>query len=144
VVPANPPGLISMTYDSVNSELKLRLVLTSQSHTANQMAKFAGINPTKSWASGEVVHPKAKNVHKQNGCLLEIEGDSLAEALKRLQKDLESQTASLLDLPENIDIELSCIVYISGEAPELHIEPQQVDFLASMGAAVDIDIYMLE
>jgi hypothetical protein len=133
-----------MTYDSMNSELKLRLILTSQSHTANEMAKLAGINPTKSWASGEVVHPKAKNVHKQNGCLLEIEDASLAGALKRLQKDLQSQSASLLDLPEDIDIELSCIVYMSGEAPELHLESQHVEFLASMGAAVDIDVYMLE
>lgn len=133
-----------MTSDSMKSELKLRLILTSQSHTANEMAKLAGINPTKSWASGEVVHPKAKNVHKQNGCLLEIEDASLAGALKRLQKDLQSQSASLHDLPKNVDIELSCIVYLSGEAPELHLEPKQVEFLASVGAAVDIDVYMLE
>lgn len=133
-----------MTYDSMKSELKLRLILTSQSHTANEMAKSAGINPTKSWANGEVVHPKAKNVHKQNGCLLEVEDTSLAGALEQLQNVLQSQSASLLDLPNNVEVELSCIVYLSGEAPALYLEPQHVKFLASMGAAVDIDVYMLE
>lgn len=142
--PAKTLELTSMTYDSMNFELKLRLILTSQSHTANEMAKLAGINPTKSWASGEVVHPKAKNVHKQNGCLLEIEDASLAGAIKRLQKDLQARSATLLALPKDIDVELSCIVYLKGAVPELHLGPQDINFLASIGAGVDIDVYMLE
>jgi len=128
----------------MNSELKLRLVLTSQVHTASELAQFANICPSKSWSSGDVVHPKARNVHKENGCLLEVKDASLAAATKRLLSDLQAQSATLLNLPADISVELSCIVYMKDAAPELHLETQDVSFLASIGAEVDIDVYMLE
>jgi len=129
---------------TMKSELKLRLILTSKSLTADDMATLAGISPSKSWTRGQVVHPSAKNVHKENGCLLQIEDSSLSSAAKRLEETLQAQSAALLELPKDVDIELSCVVYLKGAAPELHLEPQTVDLLASIGAGIDIDIYTLE
>lgn len=44
---------------------------------------------------------------------------------------------------DGIDVELSCIVNVYGSVPELHLDPNVVQFAASIGAALDFDVYVL-
>jgi hypothetical protein len=55
-------------------------------------------------------------------------------------EQIKSSTLTSLD---GVDVELSCVVNVRGAVPELHLEPAVVRFAASVGAALDIDVYVL-
>ena len=123
-----------------SSEIKLRLVLTSKTLSPKEISARAKITPTTTWKSGDVVHPRATNVHKENGCTVEIIDTALSAAAERLVDRLKSAVLANLD---GVDVELSCIVNVYGSVPELHLDPDVVQFAASIGAALDFDVYVL-
>src|SRR5262245_14173522 len=104
------------------SDVKLRLVLTSTTLSPQEISSRTRVTPSKTWKSGDVVHPRATNRHKENGCVVEVSDTALSAAAKKLIDQLGRQSAMLTDLP-GIDIELSCIVNVHGSAPELHLDP---------------------
>ena len=124
------------------SNVKLRLVLTSTALSPQEISARAKITPSKIWKSGDVVHPRATNRHKENGCVVEVEDTALSAAANQLIDRLEGQAATLANLAD-IDLELSCIVNVRGSVPELHLDPAVVAFAASIKAALDFDVYVL-
>jgi Domain of unknown function (DUF4279) len=125
-----------------SSDIKLRLVLTSKTLSPEQISARAKITPSKTWRSGDVVHPRATNRHKENGCTVEVVDTALSAAAKRLSDQLRDQSATLTNLAD-IDVELSCVVNVHGSVPELHLDPEIVAFAASIKAALDFDVYVL-
>jgi len=125
-----------------SSNLKLRLVLTSTTLSPQEISARAKIAPSKIWKTGDVVHPRATNRHKENGCVVEVVDNALSAAAKQLIDRLKKQSATLVDL-KDIDIELSCIVNVQGSVPELHLDPEVVAFAASIKASLDFDVYVL-
>lgn len=123
-------------------EIKLRLVLTSTAQTPEQIVAQAGIVPSESWRIGEVVHPRATNRHRENGCMVEVIDSALSSAAKLLTDAVRTQSATLTNLT-SVDVELSCVVYVYDVMPELHLDPEFVAFAASIGAALDFDVYVL-
>jgi hypothetical protein len=123
-----------------SSDVKLRLVLTSTTLSPQEIALRAGITPSQSWKTGEPVHPRATNRHKENGCVVQVVGSALSAVAKRLVEQLRSSTLTTLD---GIEVELSCVVNVRGAVPELHLEPTIVAFAASIKAALDFDVYVL-
>lgn len=121
--------------------IKLRLVLTSTAFATAKIVSISGINPTRAWTRGDRVHPKAKNLEKENGCLIEVVADALPTAIEDLQRLLAGQSVNLKGLPDEIDREVSCIVYIEDGAPDLHLTADFVQFAAGIGASIDFDLY---
>ncbi|GMU74798.1 MAG: hypothetical protein AMXMBFR45_02890 [Gammaproteobacteria bacterium] len=121
--------------------LKLRLVLTSADWDSEKIVAKAGLNPTRKWARGDRVHPKATNLEKENGCLVEVTGASLSSAAGDLLRILEPTKLHREPLPKEIEVEFSCIVYMEDGAPELHMDQQFVRFAAQLGASIDFDVY---
>jgi hypothetical protein len=124
------------------SDIKLRLVLTSAILSPQEISSRATITPSLTWKTGEPVHPRATNRHKENGCVVEVVDTALSAAAKRLLAQLRGQSATLAGLTD-IAVELSCIVNVRGAVPELHLEPDVVAFAASIKAALDVDVYVL-
>lgn len=121
--------------------IKLRLVLTSTVLATAKIVSLSGINPTRVWALGDRVHPKAQNVEKENGCLIEVVTNTLPRAIEDLQLLIAGQNQNLKELPKEIDRELSCVVYIEDGAPDLHLSKDFVRFAADIGASIDFDLY---
>jgi hypothetical protein len=121
--------------------IKLRLVLTSTALATAKIVSLSGINPTRAWTRGDRVHPKAKNVEKENGCLIEVVANALPRAIEDLQQLLAGQRVNLKGLPDEIDRELSCVVYIEDGAPDLYLSADFVRFAADIGASIDFDLY---
>ena len=126
-----------------SSDIKLRLVLTSTKLSPEEICAQAKITPSKTWKTGDVVHPRATNRHKENGCVVEVVDGALSAAARQLIERLRAQSATLTNLTA-IDVELSCIVNLYQEsAPEMHLDPEVVAFAASIKAALDFDVYFL-
>jgi hypothetical protein len=125
-----------------NSDIKLRLVLTSATLSPQEISSRAKVKPSMTWKTGEPVHPRATNRHKENGCVVEVVDTALSAAAKRLMAQLSGQSATLANLAD-IAVEVSCVVNVRGAVPELHLEPDVVAFAASINAALDVDVYVL-
>jgi hypothetical protein len=117
--------------------------MTSGHLSAARIASLSAIVPSRTWAIGDPVHPRAKNTHQDNGCLLEVVEPSLSSATRAMRILLKQQNATLTALPAEIDREFSCIVYIEDGAPELHMNADFVRFAADIGASLDIDVYLM-
>ncbi len=127
------------------SEVKLRLIFSSNNLSSEQINKVVNFKPSKTWNCGDLVHPLAKNRHKDNGCQLEFTDSSLSSAGKRMMSALDKQILSLKKLPNDIEVDLSCIVNVENNSvPELFFNTELIQFAASIRAALDIDIYILE
>ena|SRR5688572_24537227 len=124
------------------SDIKLRLVLTSATLSPQEISSRARITPSMTWKTGEPVHPRATNLHKENGCVVEVVDTALSAAAKRLMAQVKGQSATLAGLVD-VAVELSCVVNVRGAVPELHLEPDVVAFVASIKAALDVDVYVL-
>jgi hypothetical protein len=131
------------------SSIKVRLVVTSGKMHPQAISDFLGVMPTKTWLQGETVLPKAINVHKENGWVLSIEGNSdelIAEQIidRLIGLVPQGRLASLCKQnPAALDVELSVVTFISAESvPSISLTPAQVVFLSECGGSFDIDIYL--
>lgn len=128
----------------MSSSVKVRLVLTSLTLSCDQIRAKSGIEFSHNWRQGEAVHPKAINLHKHNGCVLEVRGDHLSLAAAELIGEIDRQGAlKVRPLDPSIDVEVSCVVEIDGGVPELHLDSEVVRFANSLGASIDFDVYVL-
>jgi len=80
---------------SAASSIKVRLVVTSGNVHPEEVSSFLGVAPSKTWLQGETVHPKATNVHKENGWVLSIEGRSGEWVAERIVDRLSAKVDAL-------------------------------------------------
>lgn len=119
--------------------IKLRLILTSSVVATAEIVTLSGMYPTRAWERGDRVHPKATNLEKENGCLVEVVATALPRAIEDLQVLLAGQ--NLKNLPKEIDREISCVLYIEDGVPDLNLSTDFVRFAADIGASIDFDLY---
>jgi len=135
---------------SAASSIKVRLVVTSGNVHPEEVSSFLGVAPSKTWLQGETVHPKATNVHKENGWVLSIEGRSGEWVAERIVDRLialipAGRLAALCRQHQgSIEVELSVVAHVSGAevSPVISLSPAQVAFLAGCGGAFDVDLYL--
>lgn len=137
------PESTSMTSSHPSDAIKLRLVLTSDNFSPDEMTRRARLEFPRKWNRGDVVHSLAKNVHTQNGCMLEVTSSSLSRASQTIRQLLTPCAEALSALPPGIDVELSCIVQVTDGSPEVHMDSEMIKFAAMLNASLDVDIYVL-
>ena len=128
---------------------KARFVITSDTLSPQAVSIALGVEPSKVWLRGEVVHPKAINVHKQNGWSISVTSEAneifLERTVDRLLKLVPAKAAIAFcrDNQGSIEVELSLIVHIpeSGPVPSVALSTEQVRFLADCHGSLDVDIY---
>ena len=134
-----------MTEESA-PKLKVRLLITSDSLTPDEISEGVGLYPTRHWFKGQPVCPGASKTYEHNGWVLAAEGSGVAVSAENLtEKLLQSiDVSKMLEFKsahQKVEFELSIVVHVSASAPAVSLSPYQVRVLASLNADIDIDIY---
>ena len=132
------------------SSIKVRLVITSASLASECISNLIGVAATEVWLQGQAVHPKATNVHKENGWVLSVDAESGELTTERVVDRLlnsipPGKLAALCKQYEgSIEAELSVILHVSGSEsiPSISLTPSQVKFLADCSGSFDVDLYV--
>ncbi|MGH8072144.1 MAG: DUF4279 domain-containing protein [Candidatus Entotheonellia bacterium] len=131
----------------MTSEIAVALRLTGQDFSPEKVTPLLGVSPTKTWRLGDTV---------QN-TLLKITHDGWEFALPvPAVLDLEAQLCALLDLFESrrhsvlevcdrfgLEVEVACAVYVTDEAPIMHLSSRTMRRIATFNADLDIDLILL-
>jgi len=138
-----------MEEKAIGSSLKVRLVVTSDSLIPKTISDFLGVSPTKSWLRGDSVHPRATNIHKENGWVLSLEGgsgDLIVEPIidRLIALVPQGKLAALCrQYQGSVSVEISIIAYVSADfLPSISLTPAQAAFLAHCNGGFDIDLYL--
>jgi hypothetical protein len=131
---------------AAGSRILVRLTITEYECPAEEITRILGIAPTATWSRGEPMHPRAKNVHHQNGWSFSPPCDpatGLEEQVTALLDLLAPHTDRFAALPSGVEIDLSCVLYAYTERPAIGFSAQTVRRFAQLGAGIDIDYYDL-
>jgi hypothetical protein len=103
------------------------------------------VKPDIVWKVGEL-RGNTRIAETDCGVAFEVKGDSAScnEFLFKLKERTEKIYSDLIDASKSdaIDIQLSCIVY-SEYSPELNFDAEDIEWLSSLGASLDIQSYGL-
>lgn len=123
------------------ASVKLRLLWTSTTLNVEDLIRVLKVEPNGTWNMGDPVHPAATNVRKENCVLIQASGNSLSKAASSLIEAIRPNEAQLMLIHSDVEVELSCIITIDPDTPELHLTAAQVRFFSSLHAAFDMDVY---
>jgi hypothetical protein len=133
--------------DAARTRLIVRLNITDFACPPEEITRLLGLTPGKTWRQGELVHPRAKHRHRQNGWRLDAPGDEngtdLDERVSALMDQITPRADRFASLPPGSEVELSCVIYISVPSPVLGLSARNVKRLAELGAHLDLDVYDL-
>ena len=126
-------------------ELRVSFVISGFDGAPEAIDAALGLRPGKLWHVGEVI-PGTTLRRKQNAWLLESPledhmnlNNHVAWLLERLPKSLEPLRA----ITSTWNAKLFCAVYTTGERPALGVTGDAVRRLADLGAAIDVDLYVM-
>jgi len=98
---------------------------------------------------GDSVHPRATNIHKENGWVLSLEGGSGELIVEPIIDRLialvpQGKLAALCrQYQGSVSVEISIIAYVSADfLPSISLTPAQAAFLADCNGGFDIDLYL--
>ncbi len=95
---------------------------------------------------GDDIYPRTIIKRKENGWLLQsnIAPDiRVIEHIENLLAIALPQKNHFEKLPEGTDVAIYCIVYSEFGRPDISLKPDMVKAIASLGAALDFDLYTL-
>lgn len=127
-------------------EVKVLFYIFSNSLAPSVITKALGIQPDEEWEKGSVIREDLER--KTNAWAMAAQGDHAADILRQVDHiiaRLAPVRARLLGIAPACHFELSCKIYIheGPAAPGIHFGKDVLQFLASIGAEVDVDIYCL-
>jgi len=130
----------------MDSELRVRLTLTSDREDPGEVTLRTGLQPEKIWRAGDQIG-KSIRKYEQNGW--QLGSDRPAEAgfgdhVESLIAKVRPVLPVFRSLKQSWEIELSCAIEVYSSSPELHLEPDALQVLAELGASIDLDLYCLD
>jgi len=129
----------------VKNHIKVSLKVTDFLCSSSEITNVLGFLPTKIWEKGDIVHPKAENLHKQNGWIFSkedrLEKRSVHEISMRLLLEIGEKIENFSLLPDECEIEFSCVIYVYTHIPEINLPSKLVEKLAKIGCSLDFDVY---
>lgn len=126
-------------------ENHIRLVVTSRHLSPDQIVRAIGVPGDKVWAFGDR-RDNSEILETENGLIINSRSESSSdidfhiESIMALVDGMESNFMAFSEIP-GCEIQLSCAVYCHG-APPLSFEKTITGWIGSMGASLDIDIYL--
>ncbi|MBQ0728546.1 MAG: DUF4279 domain-containing protein [Thalassolituus oleivorans] len=121
----------------------VRLTAFSDTFSPEEIRDYIGIFGAETWKAGDK-RGETEILEKENGWSLRSLVDSeLEDHISQIMKMTKGHEDKLLNLSERGDceIQLSCVVY-DGSAPALFFEKEVISWIASIGASLDIDLYI--
>lgn len=127
-------------------EVKVYLKITGFECSPKEISDLLSIKATRTWLRGDDIYPRTIVKRKENGWLLQ---SKIAPDI-RVIKHIENLLAITLPkknhfekLPEGTDVAIYCVVYSEFGRPDISLKPDMVKAIASLGAALDFDLYTL-
>ena len=130
--------------------LRVRLVLTSEVLSAEQIKQHVGLAPDRTWRKGELrgAYRGATRgpVFEHHGCELieeSVDGKVSIDALvARLLHRLSGREAAIASLPDVVDRELAISANLASEPrPWIFLSRRSVGAIADLGCELDFDYY---
>lgn len=135
-----------MNDDARIDEIVTRLMVHDFECEATVITELLGVQPTKTWKTGDRVLPQAINVYHQNGGMKESPVDpgrttpeESVAALLALFPDL----SAFARLPRPSEVEVSSTLFGHKERPYFSLSARYLAQLGAIGADLDLDIYDL-
>lgn len=130
----------------MSAETIVRLKIQSSDYDPQQITSMLAQSPDKSWVKGER-RVNTIITESMNGWLLNS-GVSSNTSINQQARALFLRLggvgfSALANAKGCFEVELSCVIYDS-TMPALYIEPDVVMMAASIGAAIDFDVYVTE
>jgi len=123
---------------------KLRIVAGAV--LPEEITNELSIHPTKTWLAGDNIQGTSIT-RKHNGwCLVKEENcEDVGKLANRLLKVLlpKAQKINHIRSKYNLECELSVVIYIEDEVPEINFSPEIIIALSDLHAAVDIDVILI-
>jgi hypothetical protein len=123
-----------------------RLLVHDFECEASVISALLGVQPTKTWRTGDRVLPEATNVYRQNGWMKESPVDcrrttpeESVAALLALFPDL----SAFARLPEPSQVELGATLFGYKDRPYFFLPARYLAALGTIGADLDLDVYDL-
>jgi hypothetical protein len=128
-------------------EYHIRLIILSSSLNPEQISDQIGKAADETWLLGDQ-RKDTIILEKENGWMLFSKrklSAELHEHLDNIRVALNGAECKIKNISETLgcDVQLSCVVYTKSEPP-LEFEKKDIAWLASMGASLDIDVYLTE
>ena len=124
-------------------ETFLWLRVVSQTSSPEQIQSAIGLQGDRSWVLGGK-RPPARTPCKENGWQLDsgaAKSAPLCEHLEKLKILVGEYTNRIHSLPQAMTVHVGCAIYAES-APPRFFERDTIAFLASMGATLDLDLYI--
>ena len=126
--------------------VKARFIVCGFDCEHDEITARVGLEPTKIWLAGQ---PRAQGVtitHKENGWAIDLLDEEATETepiVLSLLSVLDPAKEAIRDLSAAYHVEVSCVVRAEDFVPALSFQPETVNQIAELGAALDIDLYCL-
>jgi hypothetical protein len=128
-------------------EMAVALRLTGQDFSPETVTRLLGVSPTKTWRLGDAVQ-KTLIKRKHDGWEFSIPqqtGLDLEEKLCSLLDIFESHRQSLFEVCDRfrLDVEIACAMYVTDEAPIMHLSSRTMKRMAALNTDLDMDLILL-
>ncbi len=130
----------------MTNEFYTRLGIYSKTLTPSQVNSILGIKCDKGYRVGDIRKPTTIR-EKENGWVIKSRlsrevplADHIKDLLERTSPMMD-KIRRLADQPD-VKVEFSCVVFTS-ERPEINFLKEEVAAICSIGASLDIDLYIL-
>lgn len=121
------------------------MYITDFACSPEEITRVLGVQPSRSWITGQRVGPTLQT-YKSNGWALEstLAGKANPEAhLLELFGRIPSQLIQQLRrIAPACNIQFSLVLEMQDETPPLNLSVDTVQRIASLGASIDVDMYV--
>ena len=132
------------------NEVKVTLIITSLNNLDNvAISNLLNIKATKTTKNGTLIYPPPCIVkHKYNAWEYQVKKKnitSIENLLNKLINTLINKKDELNKITANYgaDIEISIVAYLKKGMPSMHFSQELLNFIHSINAEIDIDLYGL-
>ncbi|MBI3184967.1 MAG: DUF4279 domain-containing protein [Myxococcales bacterium] len=131
--------------DDMKSEVRVSIVLAEFVCDPGAIEGVLGVRPSKTWRAGDRIG-KSSRTYRVNGWALQSElpkDRALQEHVDWLLARMPRSLQALKVVSPSWTAEVSCVVYVVEQVPELHLNAKTIGRIAELGAEIDIDLYCL-
>jgi hypothetical protein len=129
------------------NKTKVKLTISSIDLTSEEICDAVGLTCDQEWKIGD---QRGKTIirEKENGCMFEStlpESSPLEDHVDALISRLKPYSEKIKTLSKTNEVEFSCVIYnyIDPVNPGFHFEKGIISDIHSLGADLDIDLYLL-
>jgi hypothetical protein len=145
--PSKPKKARSQSKRRLKSHIDVYLVVRGSGIDPKEISRVLSIKPTRTWRSGDLVHPPAIRQHKDDGWMLKAnysQGVQLTKYVEALVERVEPKADRFQNLPPAATVYIRCdICDHEFRRTALGLSKKAVQGIARLGAELDIDYYDL-